>query len=77
MALDCRKTEKAAVIWRFWTKKEMEVEVIFLLQKLKVFDGILATVTYSTCLVCAGAVLGPLSSLIGPLHGTKGTQGCR
>ena len=55
----------------------MEVEVIFLLQKLKVFDGILATVTYGTCLVCAGAVLGPLSSLIGPLHGTEGTQGCR
>lgn len=60
LALAHRKTEKAAVIWRFWTKRETEVEGILF---LKVFDGVLAAVTHGTCLVCAGAVLGPLSSL--------------
>ena len=49
----------------------------FLLQKLKVFDGILATVTYSTCLVWAGAVLGTPSFLIlsSPLKGPRGVGG--
>lgn len=35
LALARRKTEKAAVIWRFWTKRETEVEGIFFLEGVR------------------------------------------